>query len=145
MNDGTGQPAVTVAAAAVKTESGAGAAPEVTGRVPYTAAQVKAGAAVYQKQCLTCHGVRLQGVSGPALTGASFAHASLGAGQIYTIVSQQMPLTAPGSLSKSDDAAVTAYILAYDCIKSTGDGKPFPAAPTQQINGVKVGAAICRI
>ena len=56
-----------------------------------------------------------------------------------------MPLTAPGSLSKSEYAAVMAYVLAYGCVKSTGDGKPFPVTPAPQVANVKVGTATCPI
>ena len=77
-NDSAGQPAV--ASAAGKTES-AGTSSRATGSVPYTAAQVKSGAEVYKKQCLSCHGARLQGVAGPGLTGPAFAHANLDIGQ----------------------------------------------------------------
>jgi mono/diheme cytochrome c family protein len=143
MNDSTGQPAV-AAAAAAKTES-SGASSTATGSVPYTAAQVQSGASVYKKECLSCHGARLQGVAGPALTGPAFAHANLNVGQTYAIVTKQMPLTAPGSLSKSDYAAVMAYMLAYGCVKSMGDGKPFPVTPPPQVANVKVGAATCPI
>jgi alcohol dehydrogenase (cytochrome c) len=141
-NDSAGQPAV--ASAAGKTES-AGASSRATGSVPYTAAQVKSGAEVYKKQCLSCHGARLQGVAGPALTGPAFAHANLDIGQTYAIVTTQMPLTAPGSLSKSDYAAVMAYMLAYGCVKSTGDGKPFPVTAPPQVASVKVGTSTCPI
>jgi mono/diheme cytochrome c family protein len=133
------------AATASKTESGSAPSAAATGSVPYTTAQVHAGAGVYGKQCLSCHGTKLQGISGPALVGAQFAHANLDVGQIYAIVSQQMPLTAPASLSKADYAAVMAYILAYGCVKSTGDGKPFPTEPTQQIATIKTGSGTCPI
>ena len=127
-----------------KTES-SGASSTATGSVPYIAAQVKTGATVYKQQCLSCHGARLQGVAGPALTGPAFAHANLNVGQIDAIVTKQMPLTAPGSLSKSTYAAVMAYILAYGCVKPTGDGKPFPFTPPPQVANVKIGAATCPI
>lgn len=106
------------------------------------ALQVKDGATVYKHQCLSCHGARLLGVSA-ALTGPSFAHANLDVGQVYAIVTSQMPLTAPGSLSKLDYAAVISYVLAYACLKSAGDGKPFPRTPTRQVSGVKVGPSTC--
>jgi hypothetical protein len=85
----------------------------------------------------------LQGVSGPALTGAGFARSNLTVAQIYGIVTGQMPLTAPGSLSKTDYAALMAYILAYGCMKSTGDGKPFPVTVEPQFSSVKVGSSTC--
>jgi mono/diheme cytochrome c family protein len=109
---------------------------------PYTVAQASAGSKVYVKQCLSCHGVHLQGVSGPGLTGPGFAHSSLDVAQLYGIVSQQMPLTAPGSLSKTDDAAVTAYILSYDCVKPTGTA-PLSISVATALSAVKPGAASC--
>jgi hypothetical protein len=53
-----------------------------------------------------------------------------------------MPLTAPGSLSKTDDAAVTAYILAYDCVKPTGT-TPLSVSTAAALSTVKPGAASC--
>jgi alcohol dehydrogenase (cytochrome c) len=143
VNDSTGQPVV-AKVAPTKAES-AGASSAATGSVPYTAAQVKSGAAVYKKQCLSCHGARLQGVAAPALAGPAFAHANLNVGQIYAIVTKQMPLTAPGSLSKSDYAAVMAYMLAYGCVKSTSGGKEFPVTLPSQVANVRVGAGTCPI
>ena len=143
MNDSAGQPSV--AATKSRTESGTSVASTPTGSVPYTATQVKAGAAVYKTECLSCHGTKLQGISAPALAGAAFAHSNLNVGQIYAVVTKQMPLTAPGSLPTSDYAAVMAYLLAYGCVKSTGDGKPFPVTPGRQVTNVKVGSATCPI
>lgn len=136
VNDTSGQPAV-AAATTGKTESAA----IVT--VPYTPSQVATGAVVYAKYCLSCHGAHLQGVSGPALTGSAFAHANLNVAQMYGIVTQQMPLTAPGSLSKSNYAAVMAYILSYDCVKPAGGGMPFPTSATVQLSTVKPTAQTC--
>jgi len=47
----------------------------------------------------------------------------------YTpLVTKNMPLTAPGTLPAADYAAIMAYMLSYDCVKPSGDGKtPFPA------------------
>jgi mono/diheme cytochrome c family protein len=137
VNDASAQPSVAIATAG-KTESAAAAA-----TLPYTPAQVATGAAVYTKYCLSCHGARLQGVAGPALAGPAFAHANLNVAQIYGIVAQQMPLTAPGSLSKNSYAAVMAYILSYDCVKSAGGGSPFPTTVTAQLATVKPGGQIC--
>jgi mono/diheme cytochrome c family protein len=138
MNDSSGQPAVATAATAKTESTSAGAAV-----VPYTPAQVATGAAVYAKYCLSCHGAHLQGVAGPALTGPAFAHANLNVAQMYGIVAQQMPLTAPGSLSKTNYAAVMAYILSYDCVKSSGGNMPFPKSVTAQLSSVRLTAQTC--
>lgn len=137
VNDASGQPSVAVATAG-KTESASS-----TATLPYTPAQMTTGAAVYTKNCLSCHGAHLQGVSGPALTGPAFAHANLNVAQIYGIVKQQMPLTAPGSLSAVNYAAVMAYILSYDCVKSAGGGTPFPTTATAQLSTVKPTDRTC--
>ena len=137
LNDASGQPSVAVATTG-KTESAAS-----TASLPYTPEQVATGATVYAKSCLSCHGAHLQGVSGPALTGPAFAHANLNVAQIYGIVKQQMPLTAPGSLSASNYAAVMAYILSYDCVKSAGGGTLFPTTATAQLSTVKPTDQTC--
>jgi hypothetical protein len=54
-----------------------------------------------------------------------------------------MPLNAPGSLSKPNYAAVMAYILSYDCVKSSGTNVPFPTTPTAQLASVKPTAQTC--
>ena len=139
MNDATGQPAASVVGAANK-ESGM-APPALS--APYTPAQVSAGSTVYTQHCLSCHGATLQGVSGPALTGPGFAHSNLSISQLYGIVVQQMPLTAPGSLSKNDYAAVMAYILAYDCVKPAAGGKPFSASLATHLTTIKLSSGSC--
>jgi alcohol dehydrogenase (cytochrome c) len=140
-NDTSGQPTVT--ADAGKTESEAGSALAARISLPYTDAQMHAGEAVYKTQCLSCHGAQLQGVSGPALTGAGFARSGLNVTQIYGVVSKQMPLTAPGSLRAADYAALMAYILAYACVQPAAGGKPFPVTPPPQFSNVQLGADSC--
>jgi alcohol dehydrogenase (cytochrome c) len=140
MNDATGQPAATVAKTGATEAGSAPMLAEVS--APYTAAQVSAGSTVYVQHCLSCHGARLQGVSGPALTGQGFVHSNLSIAQLYAIVAQQMPLTAPGSLSKNEYAAVTSFILAYDCVKPAGS-QPFSASVVPHLATVKPGAATC--
>jgi alcohol dehydrogenase (cytochrome c) len=115
-----------------------------TGSAPYTQQQVARGQTVYSGQCAVCHGDKLQGISAPALTGASFAKSHLNASQIRSVVATQMPLTAPGSLSADDYASVMAYMLAYDCVKPAGNGKlPFPTADDPALTKVTVGAKTC--
>jgi alcohol dehydrogenase (cytochrome c) len=77
------------------------------------------------------------------LTGAAFARSGLNVTQIYGVVSKQMPLTAPGSLSATDYAALMAYILAYACVQPAAGGKPFPAAPPPQFSNVQLGPTSC--
>ncbi|MGZ3503415.1 MAG: hypothetical protein ACXWNK_02300 [Vulcanimicrobiaceae bacterium] len=62
------------------------------------------------------------------------------------IVTQQMPLTAPGSLKPDQYAAVMAYLLAFDCVQaSNGANKPFPTTDQPQFRNVTVGAGTCPV
>jgi len=65
--------------------------------------------------------------------------------QVRTIVTTQMPLGAPGSLSSSQYAAVMAYILANDCVKATGDNQPFPATDQPAFSKITVGGQTCPV
>lgn len=80
----------------------------------FTTAQAEQGRSLYQINCASCHLPNMQGAfEAPALTGANFA-ANWGARQITELLSQiqqTMPTQAPGSLTASDYAAITAYIL----------------------------------
>jgi alcohol dehydrogenase (cytochrome c) len=72
----------------------------------FTAAQASRGQQVFQESCARCHALKDQ-------TGASFM-AKWGKGSLaplFDFVSGAMPENAPGSLSKSDYAAVIAYLL----------------------------------
>jgi mono/diheme cytochrome c family protein len=79
----------------------------------YTAAQATAGAGVFVQDCAMCHGADLKGGAGPGLIGQGFAAPGADAtvGSVFGMVAQQMPATAPGSLSQAQDEDVMAYIL----------------------------------
>jgi alcohol dehydrogenase (cytochrome c) len=133
---------------ALRSASGAGeSAPATvssTDSLPYTPAQVTSGKAIYATSCASCHGAQLQGVAGPALTGAAVARAHPSVSQLRSTVTTLMPLTAPGSLTPAQYAAVMAYIVAYDCIRPSGGGKsPFPTTDTPALAKVTVGPATC--
>ncbi len=135
-------------ARAVSKNAAAGEAAESVGTAPYTAEQVTAGAAVYAQRCAVCHGAQLEGVAAPALAGPAFARSKPSLLQLHTIVTKTMPLTAPGTLPAADYAAIMAYMLAYECVKPSGDGKtPFPAGATAGDIGalppITYGAKVC--
>jgi alcohol dehydrogenase (cytochrome c) len=142
VNDASGQ----VALANTTNGGGESAATLVksTGSAPYTQQQVAQGSEVYAKSCALCHGANLQGLSAPALTGAGFGHSHLNAAQLRSVVTQSMPLTAPGSLNPEDYAAVMAFLLSYDCVQASGDGQqPFPTMDLPALQQVTVGATTC--
>ena len=77
----------------------------------FTGGQAKSGHAVYTENCAECHGANLEGFSGPELTGAEFRTKYESSKKLYEFVSTQMPLSAPGSLSKKQYLDVTAFLL----------------------------------
>jgi cytochrome c len=106
--------------------------------------QVAQGSEVYAESCALCHGANLQGLSAPALTGAGFGHSHLNGAQLRSVVTQSMPLTAPGSLKPEDYAAVMAFLLSYDCVQASGDGQqPFPTMDLPALQQVTLGATTC--
>ncbi len=95
---------------------------------PYTTAQARAGAKVYQASCVQCHGANLQGTAAPAVAGKAFVTAAKGnkwtLEDVRTLVVQNMPANNPGSLSPTQYAQVMAFLLAANCYPP--GSKPFP-------------------
>jgi alcohol dehydrogenase (cytochrome c) len=121
----------------------AGTGLKQSGTAPYTAAQVSAGKAQYAVSCIACHGAQLQGVSAPALAGAAFGKSHLSISALRTVVTQQMPLTAPGSLKPAQYASLMAYLLAANCVKP-GDAKtPFPTSDRPEFRTLKLVGGAC--
>ncbi len=142
VNGSTGQVALANA------PNGAGGESEApsksTGSAPYTKQQVAQGSDLYSKECAVCHGANLQGVSAPALTGPGFARSHLNASQLRVVVTQTMPLTAPGALKPDEYAAVMAFLLSYDCVQPAGEGQqPFPTTDLSSLEQVELGSATC--
>lgn len=79
----------------------------------YTAAQAAAGAKIFAAQCSMCHGVKLEGISGPPLAGGDFMSKWTGqtADDLRDVIATQMPLTSPGSLKPPEVLQVLSYIL----------------------------------
>jgi mono/diheme cytochrome c family protein len=82
--------------------------------------QIKAGQETYDDDCAQCHGENLQGVSGPALSRSALV--SFGtADQLFSFISDQMPLGAAGSLSQQQYENIVAYLLDQDNLLPPGE------------------------
>jgi cytochrome c553 len=79
----------------------------------YTSAQAEKGKADYAAHCALCHGDTLAGRAAPALKGKHFANpaANFHIGDIFSIVSQNMPATQPASLDPKTYADIMAFLL----------------------------------
>jgi len=104
----------------------------------FTAAQVTQGSSLFSTKCSFCHTLNLSGGAGPALSGASFkklAGKYKTAGGLYAVISQKMPLDAPGSLGSTNYLAVTAFLLSKN-----GYGAGSDALTVKSANAVKLDA-----
>lgn len=88
--------------------------------LPVAEAQAERGAEAYAQHCALCHGPDLEGSAHfPTLSGATFQRrwAERTLGELYTYVSEQMPLGAGGSLEDATYAAVVAYLLSENGVE----------------------------
>ncbi len=91
----------------------------------YTEEQAKRGEPVYHKECASCHGDMLTGgESAPALTGGAFQANwnGLTLGDLFDRIRKTMPQSAPGRLTRQQDADVLAFMLSVN---------KFPAGKTE--------------
>jgi polar amino acid transport system substrate-binding protein len=107
----------------------------------YTAAQAHAGAAVYRKSCVQCHGADLQGSAGPGVAGTEFLQSAQRnkwtLSDLRTTVFQNMPFSNPGSLTPKQYADVMAFLLASNCYPA--GTKPFPTSDSPSFKTIKIG------
>lgn len=90
----------------------------------YTDAQAARGQAIYQKQCASCHGDKLQGLQGPPLVAEAFLshwHTQPLA-DLVSKIRNTMPAGATGTLTPPQSTDLVAFIL------KTGG---FPASKTE--------------
>ena len=106
----------------------------------YTKSQADAGKDVFQKVCAICHGDRLQGGAGPALAGQQFLSVSqfqeVTAAYFYHFMSTHMPLTDPGSLTKTQYLDIMAYFLK---INGYAAGPHPLTANDEELKAIKIG------
>ena len=107
----------------------------------YTMQQAQTGAGLYATNCASCHGANLQGVAAPAIAGKDFQKTAIAdkytVSVIRTIVTQNMPLNNPGSLSDPQYAAIMAYLLAANCYPA--GTTPFPTQDTPAFAKITMG------
>ena len=83
----------------------------------YSADQAHRGEALYQKQCVSCHGSALDGTgSYPPLSGDDFLSKYEGqpALNLYDMIHKLMPADKPGTLTRPEAADLLAYILSFN-------------------------------
>jgi S-disulfanyl-L-cysteine oxidoreductase SoxD len=101
--------------------------------LPQGSGSVLEGKSVYQQQCASCHGEKLQGGLGDRLVGGrgTLVNDSPAKAPVKTVesywpwpttlfdyIKRAMPMTAPGSLTDDEVYALTAYILSQANIVS---------------------------
>lgn len=91
----------------------------------YTEEQAKRGEPIYKKECASCHGASLTGgESSPPLSGGVFFANwnGLTLGDLFERIRKTMPQTAPGKLTRQQNADVLAFMLSVN---------KFPAGKTE--------------
>ena len=81
----------------------------------YAASQATTGNGEYASNCAACHGARLEGGAGPALSGPALRELAkdtrFTVGDMFAVLAKQMPLNQPASLKHEQYVAIMAYIL----------------------------------
>ena len=95
----------------------------------YTREQADRGGKLYTERCARCHGDALQGIeSAPALVGSVFYNNWEGEtlDALFERMRTSMPLDRPGSLTRTENADILAYMLSsaeYPAGKMTLDAQ----------------------
>jgi mono/diheme cytochrome c family protein len=109
----------------------------VTGAAPiYTAAQAARGRILYAQQCAVCHGAGLEGVEmAPSLAGGDFIDRWAGQplSDLFERIRATMPKGKPGSLSRAENADITAYILSANQYPAGSTDLPSDTAALKSI------------
>jgi quinoprotein glucose dehydrogenase len=97
----------------------------------FTAQQAAAGATLYTRSCIECHGATLRGgEAGPALTGAGFWNkwAGQSAAVLYQITASTMPVNNPGGFTPQQYASLVAFMLQQNGLPAGATALPDAAA-----------------
>jgi mono/diheme cytochrome c family protein len=107
----------------------------------YSAEQATRGQALYGEKCASCHGPDLTGGEmAPALVGGEFSANwnDLSVGDLFERIRISMPQNDPGSLSRTQNADILAFILQRN--KAPVGSAELPTQ-TEALNQVKFLAA----
>jgi S-disulfanyl-L-cysteine oxidoreductase SoxD len=105
----------------------------------YSADQAKRGAELYASTCSFCHGAQMEGrapmppLSGDAFT-AKWSNQHLDA--LFEKIQTTMPATKPGSLTRAQNADITAFILSTNGYKAGTTDLPSDKDALDQIQFV---------
>jgi alcohol dehydrogenase (cytochrome c) len=90
--------------------------PDSKQSMTFTEMQAEQGHALFAKHCASCHGSELQGAAGLPLAGPAFVARWNGRPltDLTQVISEQMPLTAPHSLSSTEYLSIVAFILSQN-------------------------------
>lgn len=107
----------------------------------YTDAQAASGKQKFLDNCSVCHGEDLGGDAGPALKGRHFAPATSDyhVGDIFTIVTHNMPATQPGSLPHDDYVEIMAFLLQQNGYPAGGQALTYEDAMKSKVQFVSEG------
>jgi mono/diheme cytochrome c family protein len=110
----------------------------------HAAGAARPGAALYAQQCAACHGKSLEGGTGPALTGLAFdamvGSQHLTSGSLLAVIARTMPLSAPGSLTPAQYAALTAFIVQHSGVLAAAGAQSDEGAQRVASQGVYTDA-----
>ena len=101
----------------------------------FTSQQAAAGATLYTRSCIECHGATLRGgEAGPALTGAGFWNKWEGQNlaAFFQITASTMPVNNPGGFTAQQYASLVAFMLQQNGLPA-GD-TPLPDAAGQLVS-----------
>jgi mono/diheme cytochrome c family protein len=127
--------AATVTLVAAQTSSAAVAARDAV----FTAAQAERGSDAYATSCAHCHASDLQGdvrKEIPSLAESDFfvRWSNRTLGELFEVISKDMPADRPGSLSREKYADILAFILSSNHFPAGTVELPADAAPLKQID-----------
>lgn len=94
---------------------------------PYTKEQAAAGEALFQQNCAMCHGSKLEGGGGPALSAATLYTDWGTADALFSMFSKAMPPQSPGQLKEEEYVNILAFILKFNGIPE--GSKPLTSNP----------------